>query len=394
MAQRGRPPKQNNQVKSSGNSETPANAQRGKKRCTKCHEEKKLLDFYTSTSPMYSIDKRVPICKDCVKESCLNEDGEIDEEKLMKTLRLLDKPYYKDSLISAYEQFKRENPFIDSESLIKYGSNVLGYYFKNIMMKQDRNKTYSDSEKDGFVRNGQELRVSEKEKIIKKYEKITSESKEAKVKKQEETIINGEDSDFEVTQEIVDMFGEGFTKNEYRKMQKKYNEMIKTYVVQTNLHKEALLTYVRFKVKEEIATAKGDVVEAQKWYQSAQNAGETAKLTPKQLTKEDFQGGMNTFSDIFSAVEGAKERIKIFPEFKYQPRDSADFIIWCYVNYERNLNNLPEVEYRDIYKFYDEKKKEYLETNGDIYGLFKDDTTEQNRETVSKFITVPKEFGD
>ena len=83
---------------------------------------------------------------------------------------------------------------------------------------------------------------------------------------------------------MIDMFGEGYTRLEYKKMVKKYTDMTKTYVIQTNLHKEALLTYVRFKVKEEMATSRGDVQEAQKWYQAAQDAAEKAKITPKQLT--------------------------------------------------------------------------------------------------------------
>ena len=140
-----------------------------------------------------------------------------------------------------------------------------------------------------------------------------------------------------------------------------------------------------------MATAKGDVGEAKKWFDAAQTAAEQGKLTAKQISKEDLQGGIVNFSDIFTAVEGAKERIKIFPEFKYQPKDAADFIIWCYVNYERNLNNMPEVEYKDIYAFYDRKKKEYVEAYGDPYGIFTDDTTESNRETIKNFITVPKE---
>lgn len=191
---------------------------------------------------------------------------------------------------------------------------------------------------------------------------------------------------------MVNLFGEGYTKTEYKKMFRKYEEMKQTYVIQTSIHREALVTYVRFKVKEEMATAKGDVAEAQKWYSAAQTAAEQGKLTAKQISKEDLQGGIINFSDIFAAVEGAKERIKIFPEFKYQPKDAADFIIWNYVNYERNLNNMPEVEYRDIYEFYDKKKKEYVDTYGDPYGIFKDDTTEENRETIEKFITVPKGF--
>src|SRR5699024_9260792 len=114
----------------------------------------------------------------------------------------------------------------------------------------------------------------------------------------------------------------------------------------------------------------------------------------RQISKEDLQGGIVNFSDIFSAVEGAKERIRIFPEFKYQPKDAADFIIWCYINYERNLHGLPEVPYKDIYEFYDEKKKEYIEMYGDPYGIFTDDTSESNREAIEKFITVPVGFRD
>ena len=177
-------------------------------------------------------------------------------------------------------------------------------------------------------------------------------------------------------------------------MYKKYLEMRDTYVIQTNIHKEALLTYVRFKVKEELATASGDVEEARKWYGAAQDAATKAKLTPQQLSKADLQGGITNFSDIFKAVEESNERIPIFPEFKYRPNDAVDFIIWCYINYERNLNNMPEVPYSDIYKFYDEKKQEYIDMYGDPYGIFKNDPTLSNRETIEKFITVPPEFRD
>ena len=44
----------------------PANKQKGKKVCPCCHEEKKITDYYISKSPLYSLDGRVPICKDCM----------------------------------------------------------------------------------------------------------------------------------------------------------------------------------------------------------------------------------------------------------------------------------------------------------------------------------------
>ena len=51
------------------------------------------------------------------------------------------------------------------------------------------------------------------------------------------------------------------------------------------------------------------------------------------------------------AVEQAVDVIPILPRFKYRPNDAVDFILWCYINYERNLNGLPEVKYSDVYKF-------------------------------------------
>ena len=372
----------------------PANKQKGEKVCNFCHEKKKLTDFYISKSPLFSVDERVPICKDCVISASLNEDGTINDIELNKILKKIDRPYYKDLIESAISGFKNEHSYVEDDKVQYYGKEILQRYFRLIAMRQDRDKSYEDSEKDNFIHPTSNTPKSTKERIAQKYADITDIDEKGNVVDKDNKKIKSDIGDFEITDEIVELFGEGYTRAEYKKMVKKYNDMTKTYVVQTNLHKEALLTYVRFKVKEEMATAKGDVAEAQKWYQAAQDAAEKAKLTPRQLSKEDLQGGIVNFSDIFSAVEGAKERIKIFPEFKYQPKDAADFIIWCYINYERRLNNMPEVEYKDVYAFYDEKKREYIEMYGDPYGIFDEDPTEFNRETIEKFITVPKEFRD
>lgn len=64
---------------------TPANKQKGKKVCSCCHNEKNLTEFYLSYSPMYSLDKRIPVCKDCCKTSVLNEDGTIKLSKIQES---------------------------------------------------------------------------------------------------------------------------------------------------------------------------------------------------------------------------------------------------------------------------------------------------------------------
>ena len=53
-------------LQTSGNKPLPANKQKGKKTCTKCHKEKPLTDYYISKSPLFSLDERVPLCKEYV----------------------------------------------------------------------------------------------------------------------------------------------------------------------------------------------------------------------------------------------------------------------------------------------------------------------------------------
>ena len=367
------------------------NQQKGKKICSQCGKEKPFVNgFYSNTSPIFSLDGRDPICKECLAESVIDEEtGRIDEIKLDKMMRTLDRPYFKDTLESSREQFLKEHPDIAESDVDRFGRNILGLYMKNLQLRQNRDLRYIDSENSGYMHDTTNRTKSEKERIKEKYADIKNGKYDAGSEVIDDT---AKMKSYTVSPEVLELFGSGYSKREYQLMEKKYNEMKANYQIQTNIHKEALLTYVRFKVKEELATAQGNVDEAKKWYDAAQNAADKAKLTPKQLSKADLQGGITNFSDIFKAVEEANERIPIYPEFKYRPNDAVDFIIWCYINYERNLNGLPEVSYKEIYQFYDEKKKEYIDMYGDPYGIFKDDPTLENREIVEKFITIPPEF--
>ena len=365
-----------------------------KKICPVCKKEKSIATgFYKSSSPLFALDGCVPICIECVKNDVVNEDGTVNENKLKTMCQRLDKPFYTDEVDSAFLQAKSEHGYLSDDEVARYGNKIVGFYFKNInTLRQNKDRSFADSEKDGFSHKTYNVNArNKKEQLTNRYTDVIENNSVNDIKKNDE-IIQIEEDVFEVNQEMIDMFGEGYSRVEYKNMYKKYNDMQKNYTIQTNIHKEALLTYVRFKVKEELATAKGDVQEAQKWYQAAQDAADKAKLTPKQLSKADLQGGITNFSDIFKAVEEANERIPIFPEFRYRPNDAVDFILWCYVNYERNLNSMPEVKYSDIYKFYDEKKQEYIDMYGDPYGIFANDPTLENRDTVEKFITVPIEF--
>lgn len=370
----------------------PANKQKGEKVCNFCHEKKKLTDFYISKSPLFSVDGRVPVCKDCVINESLNEDGTINDIELNKILKKIDRPYYKDLIESAISGFKNEHSYVEDDKVQYYGKEILQRYFRLIAMRQDRDKSYEDSEKDNFIHPTSNTPKSTKERIAQKYADITDIDEKGNVVDKDNKKIKSDIGDFEITDEIVELFGEGYTRAEYKKMYEKYEKLKLNYTLQTNLHQEALATYVRFKVKEETATAEGNVDEAKKWYDAAQNAAANGKLTPKALSAADLQKGMNSVSELIKAVEQATDVIKILPQFKYRPNDSPDFTIMCYVNYERELNGQPQVPYEEIYSFYDKKKKEYLEQNGDPYGIFDDDPSEKNRDTVKTFLKMPDDY--
>lgn len=376
--------------KTTGNE--PANKQKGEKVCNFCHEKKKLTDFYISKSPLFSVDERVPICKDCVISASLNEDGTINDIELNKILKKIDRPYYKDLIESAISGFKNEHSYVEDDKIQYYGKEILQRYFRLIAMRQDINKSYEDSERDNFIHPTSNTPKSTKERIAQKYADITDVDDKGNVIDKDDKKIKSDIGDFEITDEIVELFGDGYSKSEYKKMYEKYEKLKLNYTLQTNLHQEALATYVRFKVKEETATAEGNVDEAKKWYDAAQNAAANGKLTPKALSAADLQKGMNSVSELIKAVEQATDVIKILPQFKYRPNDSPDFTIMCYVNYERELNGQPQVPYEEIYSFYDKKKKEYLEQNGDPYGIFDDDPSEKNRDTVKTFLKMPDDY--
>ena len=124
-----------------------------KKKCPICGIEKNISKgFYKSSSPLFALDGCVPICVSCVKNEVINENGTVNENKLKIMCQRLDKPFYTDILYSAFLELKRENLYLSDDEVAKCGEKIVGFYFKNLnSLKQNKNKTFSDSEKEGFI---------------------------------------------------------------------------------------------------------------------------------------------------------------------------------------------------------------------------------------------------
>lgn len=294
--------------------------------CTGCDKEKATKDFYKS----YETTKSglLPFCKECCCNRTLNGNKEIDLEKLKKMLIQVDRPYLHDVFVKNVEKYKGNN------------KRIIGFYFKDLGLKDYRSLRYSDS-------------ILDKEEQLVKAEGVCV---SPKLK-----ITNLERVD------LTEKWGFGYSDQELIMFEKKFNLLKDNYPLRTAMHIEALCTYVRYRVKEEIATASGNVGEAQKWGSLADKAAQSAKINPSQLSKADLSGGLNGFGEMARAVEKSKDIIEVLPKFKERPQDKVDFTLWCYVNYVRRLKNLPDATYKDIYRFLDDRKKEYSKEEDKIF---------------------------
>lgn len=341
-------------------------------------------------------DGYIPICKTCLNKICFNEDiQDIDYDEFKGVLRQIDKPYISTIMQASINQY---NNMYDGKRVPKNNrSKIIGLYFKNINSLLQY-KTMNWTEGVEWEKKCEQERIYGNLPISVE-SGVTYVEKEdyqpSDVAPDDDQVYELDDlGDFKVTQDIIRLFGPGYKTHVYKAMWDKYDFLKQSYPDVTNLHTEALVTYVRFKTQEELATARGDADEAKTWSDAAMKAADKAKINPSQLSQSDLQGGLNSFSELLQAVEKAVDVIPILPRFKYRPNDAIDFNIWCLVNYIRDLEGKPLCEYKDVYAFYDKRKAEYVAQYGDPYGIFTDDPTEKNRETVAKFIDIPSDATD
>lgn len=167
-----------------------------------------------------------------------------------------------------------------------------------------------------------------------------------------------------VTDEMIERYGAGYTDEEYVAFERKYKSLTKNYTEQTAMHSEGLISYIRFRVKEEMATARNDYKESKEWGAMAQRAAQDAKLNVSQLSKSDISGGVDLLTQLSEAVETKASVIPLLPKVLEQPYDDVDLILWANIDYNRMLEGKPRVEYRDIWNFYDEMLEEHFEQQG------------------------------
>jgi hypothetical protein len=323
--------------------------------CRKCEETKSDSNFYSATSEVDSNGK-MSVCKSCINEQ--------------------------------YDRFFKR--FNDMTTAIYKTCQLFDVRFSNQAFDALKSHMMKTIEKGGelkapFGTYKSKLSSTGKTNGITDMDFIHSDK-----------MVDNEDEfeeDYEFDNDDLKLKWGDYPNNTLVRFERKYDFLKSNYNEKTSMHTEAIYKYVRYSVLEEIANEEGDTASAKTYNGLANSAATAAKINPSQLSKADLMDGLNSFSELSSAVERAVDVVKILPKFKYRANDALDFTIWCYINYERNLNGLPEVPYEEVYAFYDRKVEEYIEQYGDPYELFTNDPTIKNRDSIKKFI-IPFKDGE
>lgn len=293
------------------------------KKCKQCGLIKPITKFSKNSEQKDGIDL---FCNDCRKLLAKDEEG-------LKTYcyesgRGWNQNLFKEGLEACEKKLKKQSKDKDidnfDELLIQ---KAINYYFSKINLPQN-------------------LIGNEKDKPNKS------------------TTKKSNNKQFNITDELLDKWGEGYKPEEYQQFEKKWNSLINNYGEKTALHTEGLKVYIRYRVKEEMATAKSDIKSAKEWGVLASKAAQDAKINVSQLSKSDISGGVDLVCQIFEAVESEIGVIPLLPRLLEQPYDDADIIIWCIINYMRRLEEKPRISYRDIWNFYDEMLEEVCKQQG------------------------------
>ena len=298
-----------------------------KKKCPVCKNEKNIATgFYKSSSPLFALDGCVPICIECVKDDVVNEDGTVNENKLKTMCQRLDKPFYLDELDSAFLQAKSEHGYLSDDEVAKYGRQIIGFYFKNInTLRQNKNRSFADSEKDGFTHKTYNVNAREKkEKLTNRYTDVI-ESKSG----QSATSLPSQSVKQEEKEELVydEKWMGNYTKKDIDYLNNYYSGLERDYKIITENHRD----YARKIAKASLQMDKAfdDMINgvdgADAKYKNAREAFDTLSKSAKfsESTRSVNDVGISSFSKVAAMVEAHNW----IPEHKPLKKDTIDEMI-------------------------------------------------------------------
>lgn len=177
--------------------------------CTCCGNERRLEDYYASSSPFNKSNGKLHVCKECIWTYVESDSNNLDLVK--DTLRMIDRPWQIDLWQSSVEEAEKANKV------------VFKIYMKNLGLRQNRELTWADSD--------------------------------FNTQKENDVLGNMDyhEIDDEELNDLVDFFGKGFTKEDYIWLQNEYTDFLNRYECDSKgmelLIKEICLTQLDIQIR-------------------------------------------------------------------------------------------------------------------------------------------------
>lgn len=288
-----------------------------KKKCQgECKKERSHTLFFKTTSPLFP-DGMINICRDCVRKEVDIEDV----NSVIKFLRQIDKPYVEKYWKTAYSNKEKAHP--------------LGAYMRMVNgLNNGMEKTFDDTK--SMPTNSDAL-LAPKE--------VNS-----------DTIQNIKGEVIEFSDELLEKWGAGYSKSEYLKMEKFYQDMRVTHEIHTPVHVNKLMELAYLTIEQERLRRERDIPNYTKLAAAIDKMESSAGFSPKDRQSIDDATGIRSFSQVFEQVE--KKGFRKPPPLTYE-EDIYDKSIVSLANYYHRiigmqiLAELPEEMKDEIYDFYE-----------------------------------------
>lgn len=268
-------------------------AKKEKIKCFYCGKSYVDTNYYNSNSIFYSNTKKIPYCKQCIEKlyqyynnKYIEEEYPFPERKAVKRLCMFFDVFYRDDVFdSALKGYKESDV---------YASPMTQYMRVIQLIQYNRHKeTYDDT----LLRE----EPYENDMCVANVPVVLS-------------------TDFKVDKDTVDLFGTGFSSEDYEFLKKEYDDWTARHECNTKAQEE-VFKRICFKQLEILkATRRGE--DTKNLDATFQNLLDTAKLQPKQNSGEAMADNQ-TFGTLIDKWENERPLPEIDEELK-----DVDKIAW------------------------------------------------------------------
>lgn len=338
--------------------------------CTKCGKTMDDMQFYSSKNlEKYPPNGKLNICKKCITMHVDNWDP----ETYKWILKEIDVPYIKEEWDTLLEKYGNDPTKVT-------GLTIIGKYLSKMKLKQWNIYSWADTE-----------RIEEEKTLQKitqmKAQGMTSDEIEEQLKTDHtpkrpqlpQSTPVGEPEYFE-PETVVDEFseqlteedklmltmkwGKGYMWEEKVRMEQLYQDMMKSYDIQTAGHKDTLIMICKASLKANQLIDAGDVEGFQKMQKAYDSLMKSGKFTAAQNKAESGE-----YVDSVGELVAICEKEGFIPRYYVdKPQDKVDETLrdlqqytYTLVTEEMNLGNMIEASMRQINE--DRKREAIIDTD-------------------------------